>query len=98
MVSIWGRIEGNSLQDGLEILRRIITPPIIIFDDEGEESVQSGQKLEKATKSGGKCHVRRHKNMSKKKDCNEKWKGNQPLNIKTAVERPILKLALPNFK
>ena len=25
-------------------------------------------------------------------------KGNQPLNIKTAVERPILKLGLPNFK
>ncbi len=24
-------------------------------------------------------------------------KGNQPLNIKTAVERPILKLGLPNF-
>jgi len=25
-------------------------------------------------------------------------KGNQPLNIKTAVERPILKLGLPNFR
>ena len=25
-------------------------------------------------------------------------KGNQPLNIKTAVERPILKLRLPNFR
>ncbi len=25
-------------------------------------------------------------------------KGNQPLNIKTAVERPILKLGLSNFK
>ncbi len=24
-------------------------------------------------------------------------KGNQPLNIKTVVERPILKLGLPNF-
>ena len=24
-------------------------------------------------------------------------KGNQPLDIKTAVERPILKLGLPNF-
>ncbi len=25
------------------------------------------------------------------------WKGNQPLNIKTAVERPILKLELQIF-
>ncbi len=25
-------------------------------------------------------------------------KGKQPLNIKTAVERPILKLGLPNFR
>ena len=25
-------------------------------------------------------------------------KGNWPLNIKTAVERPILKLGLPNFR
>ena len=25
-------------------------------------------------------------------------KGNQPLNIKTAVEMPILKLRLPNFR
>ena len=25
-------------------------------------------------------------------------KGNQPLNIKTAVEGPILKLGLPNFR
>ena len=25
-------------------------------------------------------------------------KGNQPLNIKTAVEQPILKLGLPNFR
>ena len=25
-------------------------------------------------------------------------KGNQPLNIKTAVVRPILKLGLPNFR
>ncbi len=25
-------------------------------------------------------------------------KGNQPLNIKTAVELPILKLGLPNFR
>ena len=25
-------------------------------------------------------------------------KGTQPLNIKTAVERPILKLGLPNFR
>ena len=25
-------------------------------------------------------------------------KGNQPLNIKTAAERPILKLGLPNFR
>ena len=26
------------------------------------------------------------------------WKGNQSLNIKTAVKRPILKLGLPNFR
>ncbi len=25
-------------------------------------------------------------------------KGNQPIDIKTAVERPILKLGLPNFR
>ena len=25
-------------------------------------------------------------------------KGNQPLNIKTAIERPILKLRYPNFR
>ncbi len=25
-------------------------------------------------------------------------KGNQPLNIETAIERPILKLGLPNFR
>ena len=25
-------------------------------------------------------------------------KGTQPLNIKTAVEQPILKLGLPNFR
>ncbi len=25
-------------------------------------------------------------------------KGNQPLNMKTAVERPILKLGLPKFR
>ncbi len=25
-------------------------------------------------------------------------KGNQPLNIKTAIELPILKLGLPNFR
>ncbi len=25
-------------------------------------------------------------------------KGNQPLNIKTAVELPILKLVIPNFR
>ena len=24
-------------------------------------------------------------------------KGNQPLNVKTAIQRPILKLGLPNF-
>ena len=34
----------------------------------------------------------RHKNTSKKKDCNEKWEK------KPAVERPILKLWLPNFR
>ncbi len=32
-----------------------------------------------------------------KEGCSEKCKGNQPLNIKTAVEQPILKLGLPNF-
>ena len=25
-------------------------------------------------------------------------KGNQPLNIKTAIERPILEMGLPNFR
>ncbi len=49
-------------------------------------------------RSAGKCCVWRHKNSSKNKDYNEKWKGNQPLNIKTAVELPIIKLGLPNFR
>ncbi len=31
-------------------------------------------------------------------DAMRSGKGNQPLNIKTAVERPILKLGLPNFR
>ena len=26
------------------------------------------------------------------------WKGNQPINIRTAVKWPILKLELPNFR
>ncbi len=34
----------------------------------------------------------------KRRDTTRSKKGNQPLNIKTALERPILKLGLPNFK
>ncbi len=34
----------------------------------------------------------------KRRDATRSWKGNQPLNIKTAVELPILKLGLPNFR
>ena len=34
----------------------------------------------------------------KRRDATRNRKGNQPLNIKTAVERPILKLVLPNFR
>ncbi len=34
----------------------------------------------------------------KGRDATRSGKGNQQLNIKTAVERPILKLGLPNFR
>ena len=34
----------------------------------------------------------------KRKIATRRGKGNQPLNIKTAVERLILKIELPNFK
>ena len=33
-----------------------------------------------------------------RRDATISGKGNQPLNIKTAVERPVLKLTLPNFR
>ncbi len=33
----------------------------------------------------------------KRRDATRCGKGDQPLKIKTAVERPILKLGLPNF-
>ena len=34
----------------------------------------------------------------KRRDATIIGKGNKPLNIKTAVEQPILKLRLPNFR
>ena len=34
----------------------------------------------------------------KSRDTTRSGKGNQPLNIENAVERPILKLGLPNFR
>ena len=34
----------------------------------------------------------------KRRDATRRGKGNQPLNIKTAVERPILRLGSPNFR
>ena len=34
----------------------------------------------------------------KRRDATRSGKGNQPLNIKIAVERPILKLGLTNFR
>ncbi len=34
----------------------------------------------------------------KRRDATRSGKGNQPLNIKKAVERSILKLGLPNFR
>ena len=34
----------------------------------------------------------------KRRDATRSEKENQPLNIKTAVEQPILKLGLPNFR
>ncbi len=34
----------------------------------------------------------------KRMDATRSEKGNQPLNIKTAVKRPISKLGLPNFR
>ncbi len=49
--------------------------------------------------SAWKCHVWRHRNTSKRRIATRpSWKGNQPLNIKTAVERPSLKLGLPNSR
>ena len=45
-------------------------------------------------RSAGKCHVWRHKNTSKTRS----GKGHHPLDIKTAVELPILKLGLPDFR
>ena len=38
------------------------------------------------------------KKRLKRRIAKRSGKGNQPLNIKTAVERPILKLRLPNFR
>ena len=34
----------------------------------------------------------------KSRDATRSGKGNQPLNTKTAVERPTLKLGLPKFR
>ncbi len=34
----------------------------------------------------------------KRRIATRSWKENQPLNIKTAIERPILKLGNPNFR
>ncbi len=34
----------------------------------------------------------------KRRNATRSGKGNQPLNIKTAVERPFLNLGLPNFR
>ncbi len=36
--------------------------------------------------------------LLKRRDATRSGKGNQPLNIKTAVEQPTLKLGLPNFR
>ncbi len=49
-------------------------------------------------RSPGKCRVWHHKNTSKRRIAKRSGKGNQPLNFKTAVERPILKLGLPNIR
>ncbi len=38
------------------------------------------------------------KNSLKRRDAMRSGKGNQPLNIKTALERPILKLGLLNLR
>ena len=45
----------------------------------------------------GKCHVWGHKNL-KRRIATRSGKGIQPLNIKTAVEWPILKLGYPNLR
>ncbi len=34
----------------------------------------------------------------KRRDATRSGKGNQPLNIKTAVERPIVKIGLQKFR
>ena len=47
--------------------------------------------------SARECLVWRHKNTSKKKDLNEKWKKNQPLNIKS-YRAANLNLGLSNFR
>ncbi len=44
------------------------------------------------------CHEWHHKNTSKRRIPTRSAKGNQPLNIKTAMERPILNLGYPNFR
>ena len=38
------------------------------------------------------------KKRPKRRIATRKEKGNRPLNIKTAVKRPILKLRLPDFR
>ena len=49
--------------------------------------------------SAGKCHVCDVlKIRLKRRIATRSGKGNQPLNIKTDVERPILNLGLPNFR
>ncbi len=73
-------------------MNKYILPTIIILDS------QKRKNQPKAFSKISKRHVWYHKNTFKRRIATRIGKENQPLNIKTAVERPILKLGLPNFR
>ena len=57
----------------------------IILSSQNSEALESGM-----------CDV--IKVRLKRRIATRRWKGNQPLIIETALERPIVKLGLPNFR
>ncbi len=54
------------------------------------------RRIYKESLESGMCDV--IKIRLKRRDATRSGKGNQPLNIKTAVEQPLLKQRLPNFR